>query len=261
VIEIDGLSKSYGTKEALKDLTIAVSPGTVLAFLGPNGAGKTTSIKLLAGLLRPSAGTARICGHDVRTDFVAAKASLGYVPDEPYLYEKLTGREFLRFVASLHRLSRAEIEGRIDELVARFEVGDYVDELAGGYSHGMKQRVVICAALLHDPQALVIDEPMVGLDPKGARIVKDTLRERADSGAAVFVSTHTLSVAEEIADRIGIINYGRLVAAGTIDELRDLSKSDGHIEDLFLDLTAPTEMDSPPQAGGPVRSGADPPAT
>ena len=251
MIEIDGLSKTYGTKEALSELTLTVEPGEVFAFLGPNGAGKTTTIKLLAGLLRPTAGTARVCGHDIRTDFVAAKASMGYVPDEPYLYEKLTGREFLRFVGSLHGFDSDAVEGRIGELVERFDTGEYIDELAGGYSHGMKQRVVISAALLHGPKALVIDEPMVGLDPKAARVVKDTLRERSDSGASVFVSTHTLSVAEEIADHIGIINYGRLVAAGTMGELRDLSRNHGDIEDLFLDLTAPTEIEEPPAAPAP----------
>ncbi len=241
MIEIDALGKKYGDKEALKGLSLAIKAGEVFAFLGPNGAGKTTTIKLLAGLLRPTSGKASICGHDVATDFVAAKKSLGYIPDEPYLYEKLTGREFLRFVGQLHGFEAGSIEDRIEELSAHFQTTEYIDELAGGYSHGMKQRIVITAALLHDPKALIIDEPMVGLDPRAARIVKNTLRDRAEAGAAVFVSTHTLSVAEEIADRVGIINYGELVALGTIDELRELAHCDGRMEDLFLDFTAVTE--------------------
>jgi ABC-2 type transport system ATP-binding protein len=240
VIEICNLTKHYGRKVAIEDLSLQVNPGEVFAFLGPNGAGKTTTIKILAGLLRPTGGSARVCGHDVVSNALHARACLSCVPDQPYLYEKLTGREFLQLVADLYDLDREAAARRSAELSERFEVQPFLDDLTENYSHGMKQRVVLTAAMLHDPQVLVVDEPMVGLDPRSARTVKETFRELADRGRTVFVSTHTLSLAEQIADRIGIINKGRLSACGTLDELRQQRQAGEGLEDLFLALTSGT---------------------
>lgn len=242
MIEIQNLSKRYGDKVALHDLSLSLKPGEVFAFLGPNGAGKTTTIKILAGLVRPTSGRAAIGGHDIARDGLKAKALMSYVPDEPHLYDKLTAREFLRMIGDLYGMPRAAAEGRIAELAAYFDLNGFIDDLTESFSHGMKQRTVIAAALLHDPRVLVIDEPMVGLDPKSARDTKDLLRKLAtEKGLTVFMSTHTLSVAEEVADRVGILSHGRLVALGTLPELRDLQTRQGvpgqRLEDLFLHLT------------------------
>jgi ABC-2 type transport system ATP-binding protein len=210
----------------------------LFAFLGPNGAGKTTTIKMLVGLLRPSSGQVRICGLDRNASPRETSRLLGYVPDEPYLYEKLTGREFLQFVAEMYGLDRAQVAGRIARETERFELADFLDELAESYSHGMKQRIVFAAALVHDPQVLVVDEPMVGLDPRSARLTKDLLRASADAGVTVFMSTHTLDVVEELADRIGIINRGRLCFLGTVAELQHEQQAhDRSLEALFLQIT------------------------
>jgi len=214
-----------------------VPPGELYAFLGPNGAGKTTTIKCVAGLLWPTAGRITVGGHDVHKDSVAAKRLLSYVPDQPYFYEKLSGREFLAFVGRLYSLDRARCAEEIERLIAMFEAEEWVDELAENYSHGMRQKVVLSAALLHDPRVIVIDEPMVGLDPRSAKLVKSVLRQRVANGCALLMSTHTLSVAEEVADRIGIIDRGRLVAEGTCEELRQLASASGCLEDIFLKLT------------------------
>jgi len=221
----------------VKNLSLTIPSGEIFAFLGPNGAGKTTTIKMIVGLLRPSSGSICVCGHDVATDAIAAKEAISYVPDQPYLYEKLTGREFLQFIADIYRLDSAMAAARVDEMVRLFELEEFVDQLTGDYSHGMKQRVVMAGALLHDPKVIIIDEPMVGLDPKSMRLVKDILREKARLGACVFMSTHTLSVAEEIADRVGIIDRGDLVALGTPQELRDMAHVEGRLEDVFLAIT------------------------
>jgi ABC-2 type transport system ATP-binding protein len=231
------VSKSFGPKPAVKDLSLAIESGEIFAFLGPNGAGKTTTIKMIVGLLRPSSGTIAVCGHDVATDAIAAKEVISYVPDQPYLYEKLTGREFLRFIADIYRLKNDVATARVDEMVEIFELGEFVDQLTGDYSHGMKQRVVMAGALLHEPKVIITDEPMVGLDPKSMRLVKDILKEKARRGACVFMSTHTLSVAEEIADRVGIIDRGDLVALGTPQELRETAHVEGRLEDVFLAIT------------------------
>jgi ABC-2 type transport system ATP-binding protein len=244
MIEIRGLRKVYGQKTALHELDLTINAGEVFAFLGPNGAGKTTTIKILSGLLRPTSGAAKIAGYDLSTHGLQARALMSYVPDEPYLYEKLTAREFLRLIGDMYGMPRERLEARIEDVVKTFELADFMDRLTESYSHGMKQRTVIAAALLHEPRLLVIDEPMVGLDPKSARTVKDTLKSLSRSwGMTVFMSTHTLSVAEEVADRVGILNNGRLAALGTLDEMRHLrtaTKSEGHerLEDLFLELTA-----------------------
>jgi len=237
MIEIEGLTKRFGDKTAVADLTLTVPRGTLFAFLGPNGAGKTTTIKLLCGLLRPDAGHIRVCGYDVRTQPLEAKARMSYIPDQPYLYDKLSGREFLAFVGRMYGLDRTTFERRLDELVATFDLAGCLDDLCDTYSHGMKQRVVIAAALLHEPEVMVLDEPMVGLDPRGARLVKNILRRCVARGGTVFMSTHTLAVAEEVADDIGIIHCGRLIARGNVQHLSALSRSGNSLEDVFLELT------------------------
>ncbi|HRU06427.1 MAG TPA: ABC transporter ATP-binding protein [Candidatus Brocadiia bacterium] len=246
MIEIDCLTKTFGDKTAVSDLTLRVEPGECFAFLGPNGAGKTTTIKTIAGLLRPTRGAVRVGGADTILEPLRAKARLAYVPDEPYLYEKLSGREFLLFTADMYGLDRPEARRRIAELVETFGLAGYVDDLCEGYSHGMKQRVVLSAALLRDPATLVVDEPMVGLDPRGARLVKDILRRRAEAGVCVFLSTHTLSVAEEVATRIGIIHQSRLIALGTPQELRSRYGGERGLESIFLELTRESEKTAPP---------------
>jgi ABC-2 type transport system ATP-binding protein len=237
LIEIRNLHKRFGEKHAVRGLTLAIPAGELFVLLGPNGAGKTTTIRILSGLLHPTGGSAGIGGHDVVTDGVAARGLLAYIPDQPYLYEKLTAREFLRFVGELYSIPRPEIDTGIERLAERFGFTGYIDDLCAGYSHGMRQRVVIAAALLHKPRALVIDEPMVGLDPRSARVVKDVLRELVADGVAVLMSTHTLPVAEELAHRIGIIRQGCLAALGTLQEIREQVGADDQLEGLFLRLT------------------------
>jgi ABC-2 type transport system ATP-binding protein len=241
MIEIESLTKKYGEKTAVEDLTLTVRSGECFAFLGPNGAGKTTTIKVLAGLLRPTTGRVRLCGHDLEEDPMSAKAKMAYVPDEPYLYDKLSGREFLRFVAEMYGIDRDRMNRHIEHFSALFHLDSYLDDLCEGYSHGMKQRVVLTAALLHDPEVLVVDEPMVGLDPQGARLVKDLFREHAAAGFTVFLSTHSLSVAEEVADRIGIIHRGRLISIGTLADLRRKSGGEGGLEEMFLRIVEEAE--------------------
>jgi ABC-2 type transport system ATP-binding protein len=238
-IRITNVTKCYGRLRAVDDVTFDVRGGEVFAFLGPNGAGKTTTIKMLAGLLRPDAGTIEICGHDILSNGRQAKAQMAYVPDEPFLYEKLSAREFLGFVAQMYGIDRATAAEREQYYMDRLQVTGFADQLAESYSHGMKQRVVLGAALLHDPQVLVVDEPMIGLDPRTVRTVKELFRQRADSGRTVFMSTHTLDVAESIADRIAIINHGRIIACGTLAELKLLAAREHRLEDVFLELTSP----------------------
>ena len=239
MIELTGLRRTYGEKVAVAGLDLVVHPGELFAFLGPNGAGKTTTIKMLVGLLRPSAGTIRVCGYDVVTHSREANRLLGYVPDEPYLYDKLSGREFLRFITQMYGLSASVGTDRIDREIEHFGLADFVDDLTESYSHGMKQRLVFASTMLHDPQVLILDEPMVGLDPRSARLVKDLLRSKATQGVTVFMSTHTLGIAEEIADRIGIVDHGRMRCLGTFEELRQtLSREQSSLEQLFLDVTA-----------------------
>jgi len=238
VIEIENVTKRFGAKTAVDRLSLTVPTGEFFAFVGPNGAGKTTTIRVIVGLLRADEGTVRICGRDIRKEPVAAKATLSHIPDEPYLYDKLSGREFLEFVARMYRMAAEDGARRIEELSDALSLRDYLDDLAEGYSHGMKQRVVIAAALLHDPKVIVVDEPMVGLDPRSTRVVKDILRGLARKGTTIFMSTHTLAVAEELADRIGIIHHGRMVGVGTLDELHRASGGAPGLEESFLRLTA-----------------------
>jgi ABC-2 type transport system ATP-binding protein len=238
-IRIKNVTKCYGRLRAVDDITFDVRAGEVFAFLGPNGAGKTTTIKMLAGLLRPDSGGIEICGHDVLTVGRLAKAGMAYAPYEPFLYEKLSAREFLRFVAQMYGISAETAVEREQYYMERLQVSGFADQLAESYSHGMKQRVVLAAALLHDPEVLVVDEPMIGLDPRTVRTVKELFRKRADDGRTVFMSTHTLDVAESIADRIAIINHGRIVACGTLTELKALAAHEHRLEDVFLELTSP----------------------
>jgi ABC-2 type transport system ATP-binding protein len=238
MIRFENAKRKYGQKVAVEELNLTIPPGELFAFLGPNGAGKTTSIKLLVGLLRPNAGSVSVCGHDTVADVRQAAQCLGYVPDEAFLYEKLSGREHLAFVAEMHGLDRNETADAIARESEQFGLSEFLDDLTETYSHGMNQRLVFASSLLHDPPVLVVDEPMVGLDPKSARLVKDLLKARALDGKTVFMSTHTLAVAEEIADRIGIIDRGRLLFLGTLADLeRESSLGKSSLEQLFLQLT------------------------
>lgn len=237
MISLQNIRKTFGPKVAVADLTLDIPAGELFAFLGPNGAGKTTTIKMMVGLLRPDRGQVRIGPWDLLSHPREAKLETGYVPDQPFLYEKLTGREFLEFVASLYGLGAKQTEQRIAQQIEAFGLGDFVDQLAESYSHGMKQRLVFASALLHDPPVLVVDEPMVGLDPRSMRLVKDILRERVRNGKTIFMSTHTLAIAEEIADRIGVISHGRLLFLGTVAQLRRQLARDASLETLFLTLT------------------------
>jgi ABC-2 type transport system ATP-binding protein len=250
MIELEHVRRTYGKKVAVADLTLTIPPGQLFSFLGPNGAGKTTTIKMLVGLLRPTSGAVRVGGYDLVAQPRHAIQLLGYVPDEPYIYDKLSGREFMRFVADMHGMSKQDTQLRIDREIANFELAPFVDELGENYSHGMKQRVAFAAALMHNPKVLVVDEPMVGLDPRSVRLVKDLLRRKARDGMTVFMSTHSLSIAEEISDRIGIVDQGQLKFLGTLAELRDqVATKHLSLEDLYLQITS---NDAPPCEAGSV---------
>ena len=238
MIELENLVKKFGDLTAVNDVSLKIGRGEFFAMLGPNAAGKTTTIKLLAGLMKPTSGCSRICGFDIQAQPLEARRRLAYVPDFPFLYDKLTAWEFFRFTGQLFQLDPGRIEKNAKELVARFHLAEFADRALEGLSHGTRQRVAIVSALLHDPEVFVIDEPMVGLDPQHARVVKDVLKERSLQGMTVLVSTHQLSIAEEMSDRIGIINGGRLIAVGTRDELRQQSGMVGALEEIFLSLTA-----------------------
>ena len=243
LIQVRNLGKRYGDKVAVKDVSFDVQSGEVFGFLGPNGAGKTTTIKMIVGLLQPTSGAVRVAGHDVQAEPMAAKASSGYVPDTPNLYAKLSAHELLRFVADLYNLERGHAARRIDELLRMFDLAAAADDTIDSYSHGMQQKTSLAAALVHDPRVLVLDEPTVGLDPKSARLIKDILRQMADRGAAVMLSTHILEIAERMCDRVGIIDRGELIAVGTMDELRTLDSSGkASLEDIFLSLTGGAEV-------------------
>ena len=243
LIETIDLVKSYGDKLAVDHVSFQVYGGEIFGFLGPNGAGKTTTIKTIVGLLRPTSGVVKVAGHDVVLEPVLAKAHSGYVPDEPNLYAKLTGRELLRFVGDLYGLDSKQAAHRSEELLRLFGLTEAADETTDLYSHGMKQKTSLAAALVRDPKVLVLDEPTVGLDPKSARLIKDLLRQMADRGAAVMLSTHILEIAQNMCDRIGIINQGKLIASGTMDELRSLGQEgESSLEDIFLGLTGGAEF-------------------
>jgi ABC-2 type transport system ATP-binding protein len=238
MIEIRDLTKKYGDFTAVDRLSLSVRRGEIFGFLGPNGAGKTTTIRILAGLSLPTSGMASIDGIDVVTDAVSAKRLTGYVPDRPYLYEKLTGRELLQFVVNLYGREWPECEGRAVEMLRYFDLSDWFDARIENLSHGMKQKLVIIAALVHDPAVLIIDEPMVGLDALAQRQVKLLFRRLADEGKTVFLTTHTLSVAEAVCDRIAILHRGKIIATGPTAELKDTAGRPGSpLEDVFLELT------------------------
>lgn len=241
MIEIRDLTKRYGDFTAVDRLTLEAADGEIFGFLGPNGAGKTTTIRVIAGLSLPTSGTVRVNGIDVLAEPVRAKSVMGYVPDRPYLYEKLTGRELLHFVADLYRKDWPTCEPRAVELLRWFGLGDWIDARIENLSHGMKQKLVIVSSLVHDPAVLVIDEPMVGLDALAQRQVKQLFRRLADEGKTIFLTTHTLSVAEAVCDRIAIINRGRIVATGTTAEL----KQESALEDVFLELTYEENVTGP----------------
>jgi ABC-2 type transport system ATP-binding protein len=238
MIRLIGLTRRYGNFTAVDNIDLDIPPGCLYGLLGPNGAGKTTTMRMIAGILQPTAGTITIGGHDVNRDPLAAKGRLGFIPDRPYVYDKLTGAEFLRFVAALYGQEGASIERRMDELLDLFELTDWKHELVESYSHGMRQKLIISSAMLHRPEFIVVDEPMVGLDPKGAKFLKDLFRAFVNRGGTVLMSTHTLEVAEGMCDQIAIIRTGKIAAKGTMAELRTQTASgDATLEELFLKLT------------------------
>ena len=242
MIQLINLSKHYGKVAAVDGLHLDVPKGQIFGFLGPNGAGKTTTIRVMMGILKATAGQVLLDGHDVAAAAQQAKAIAGFIPDRPFIYEKLSGSEFLEFVGKLHRVEGERLSRRIAELLEYLELTQWKDELVESYSHGMKQRLVVCAALIHKPRILIVDEPMVGMDPKGARTIKDLFRALAGNGTTVFLSTHSISVAEEICHRIGIIQKGRLIACGTMSELHERAAGrHGNLESVFLELTREQE--------------------
>ena len=236
VISFDYTTKRYGGIVAVDNLNLQLLPGELFGFLGPNGAGKTTAMKLAAGLVKPTSGRVLIDEYDIQSQPLEAKRLFGYVPDNPYIYESLTGREFLHFSAGLYNIDKRIVKERIDELAEQFGVGAWIDKRAGEYSHGMKQRIVMASAFLHKPRIIIIDEPMVGLDPNAVRMLKNIMRSFCHDGGTVFFSTHTLSDAEELCDRIGIIDQGRLIASGKLDDVRGSSS----LEELFISVTSET---------------------
>jgi len=238
MIAIHDLVKKYGTFTAVNGVALDVASGEIHGFLGPNGAGKTTTIRMVAGLLKPTSGRIVVNGHDLASDPERAKASLGFIPDRPFLYEKLTAGEFLRFHGGLYGLDGTVVGDRVHEMLGLFELTRWEHELVESFSHGMKQRLVMCAAFLHRPQAVLVDEPMVGLDPRGARLIKDVFRKMSARGVAILMSTHTLEVAEEMCDRISIILQGKIIARGTVPEVRAMAGNpDDQLTNVFLKLT------------------------
>jgi ABC-2 type transport system ATP-binding protein len=242
MLSLKGLTKRYDGFLAVDDLSLEVRSGELFGFLGPNGAGKTTTIKMICGLLQPTSGTVEIRGFDILSRPIQAKAILGLVPDTPVLYKKLTGREFVRFVGELYSVNRRTIDKRMGDLLDLLDMTESADDLIETYSHGMRQKTSIMGALIHDPEVVVLDEPTVGLDPRSARVVKDVLRALCKMGKAIFMSTHILEIAERVCDRVGIINEGKLVAVGSIEELKAKSRAGlVSLEDIFLELTGGPE--------------------
>jgi ABC-2 type transport system ATP-binding protein len=256
MIELESVTKRYGNKTAVDNLSLRVQRGELFAFLGPNGAGKTTTIKLMCGLLFPSTGRIRVGGFDLKEQGRQARQLVSYVPDQPYLYEKLTGREILKFVADMYGMSAERANRRTEEMIDLFGLGPFVDDLTEQYSHGMRQRTVFASALLHEPEILIVDEPTVGLDPRSVRLLKDLLRKEANKGVTVFLSTHSLDIAQELADRIGVVAVGQLIGCGTLDTLRKQAAMDGSLEEVFLKLTeeGASPNGQPKEAGNPAAS-------
>jgi ABC-2 type transport system ATP-binding protein len=244
VIQTIKLCKSYDRTAAVIDLDLNVQPGEIFGFLGPNGAGKTTTIRMLTGLLKPTSGTAIVAGHDVLREPLQVKAAVGYLADTPYLYDKLTGREFLRFVGDLYKVPADAQRREIGRLLELFDLGAVADQLIETYSHGTKRKLALCGVLVHDPSVILLDEPTNGLDPRSARVVKDVLKGLAARGMTVFMSSHVLEVVEHMCDRLAIIDKGRLAAAGTLAELRSGAGASGSsLEDIFLELTGGPEYE------------------
>ena len=238
MIELKNLNKHYGATKAVRQLNLTSPKGEIFGFIGPNGAGKTTTIKMMGGILIPTSGTVHICGLNIEDHPEAAKQKIGFIPDRPYLYEKLTGMEFLKFMADLYGVDPARFPDIARKNLAMFSLDDWGNELIEAYSHGMKQRLIMAAALLHDPEVIIVDEPMVGLDPIGIKLVKDLFKHLSTQGVTVFLSTHTLQVAEDLCHRIGIINKGRLVTTGSPASLKQaMQQSDADLEHVFLRLT------------------------
>jgi ABC-2 type transport system ATP-binding protein len=243
MILVENIVKKYGAFTAVDGVSLEVASGEIHGFLGPNGAGKTTTIRIIAGLLKPTSGRVLIDGQDLAANPEAAKASLGFIPDRPFIYEKLTAGEFLRFHAGLYGLDGDGVMERVHEMLDVFELRRWEHELVESFSHGMKQRLVMCAAFLHRPRAVAVDEPMVGLDPRGARLIKDVFRRMSERGVAILMSTHTLEVAQEMCHRLSIILKGKIIAQGTVDEIRQLSGgADDHLTSVFLRLTGGTAL-------------------
>jgi ABC-2 type transport system ATP-binding protein len=238
MIQLQGLTKRYGQHVAVDQLDLDIQPGELFGFLGPNGAGKTTTIKMMAGLLQPTSGRIVLAGHDLDLEPEKAKAALGFIPDRPFLYEKLSANEFLQFVAGIYGINGNDVGRRIDELLELVELSEFRANLIESFSHGMKQRLVMAASFIHDPKVLIVDEPMVGLDPRGHRLIKHIFRTRCQNGTTIFMSTHTLEVAQTMCDRIGIILKGKLIALGSMDVLQRQAESEiPELEPIFLKLT------------------------
>ena len=245
MIEISGLVKRFGDLTAVDNLDLKIEPGEIFGFLGPNGAGKTTTVKLITGLLKPTHGSVRVAGFDVATQTLDAKRRMGLVPDEPFVYPKLSGAEYLRFIGELYGVPLADQRRRIPELLGMFELSQWGGELVESFSHGMRQKLVIAGILLHEPKVLILDEPMVGLDPKSARMVKDIFLTLAKRGTTIFMCTHVLEIAEKLCHRIGIMIAGKMIALGTLEQLRAKAESGGrNLEDIFLSLTGGQEYSS-----------------
>lgn len=242
MIELQHLSKFFSKTVAVNDLTLNIQTGEVFGFIGPNGAGKTTTIKMMGGILEPSSGVILICGVNMKTEPERAKSKIGFIPDQPYLYEKLTGMEFLNFTADLYEMNNEAFIQKAQDKLDMFSLSDWSNELIEAYSHGMKQRLIMAAALLHDPEVIIVDEPMVGLDPAAIKLVKELFRNLASEGVTIFMSTHSLNVAEDVCDRIGIINKGSLIVTGTIEDLRQhADMMDAGLEQVFMKLTQENE--------------------
>jgi ABC-2 type transport system ATP-binding protein len=238
MIELHNVTKKFDKFTAVNNVSLRVDPGELFGFLGPNGAGKTTTIKMIVGLFSPTAGVIRVNGFDTVAQPIEAKTTLAYVPDQPFLYDKLTGREFMYFAGGLYKIEKETLHTRIKDVIELFEIGQWIDKRSEDYSQGMRQRISIAAALLHRPRTLVIDEPMIGLDPRSAKIVRETLARLSEEGVSIFMSTHSLPVAEELCDRIGIIHNGQLVFADTQEKLQVYKQQfDGKLESVFLELT------------------------
>ncbi|HVT40920.1 MAG TPA: ABC transporter ATP-binding protein [Gemmatimonadaceae bacterium] len=237
MIRLSKLTKRFGNFTAVDGIDLHVPPGELFGFLGPNGAGKTTSLRMIAGILKPTAGAVEIGGVDIAANPIAAKARLGFIPDRPFIYEKLTGSEFLRFVAGLYGQEGPAVEHRARELLALFDLEEWRDELVESYSHGMRQKLIVSSAFVHRPAVIVVDEPHVGLDPKSIRILRDLFKEYVRRGHTIMMSTHTLDAAESLCDRIAIIHGGRIVACGTMSELKMNARHGSGLEDIFLRLT------------------------